>query len=240
MVDICVEIAGISLQYRVRYPEVRSLIIENFPETDKAPAADIFASEADLEAMNKEYPNEDVRSNEYSLLPMNTSNSIMEHDRIMLHGVAFIWQGRAWIITAPSGTGKTTQFYRWREVYGDEIIMLNGDKPILEFTADGIIVHNSPWQGKEVLGNMLTAPLAGIVYLKQAQNNTIERLESADAALPIFSQMIFHPDSRQSIKKAAAFTQRVLDSVPVFLLSNLGDRDSAILTHDTLLREVLG
>ncbi|KAB5607392.1 hypothetical protein [Bifidobacterium jacchi] len=55
--------------------------------------------------------------------------------RVVFHGATISFAGRAWLFTAPSGTGKTTHIRLWREVYGDRVGIINGDKPILHIGA---------------------------------------------------------------------------------------------------------
>ena len=82
---------------------------------------------------------------EYSHLIEPASDVLMTVDRCCLHGAAYVWKERAWILSAPSGTGKSTQYRNLTELYGQEICCINGDKPCLEFRADGsIMVHDSP------------------------------------------------------------------------------------------------
>ena len=134
-------------------------------------------------------------TDEYFLLHLPVSTSLLSFRRGLFHGTAFFWHEKAWIFTAPSGIGKTTQFRLWRKLYKDEVKIINGDKPILEYRKDHtIIVHPSPWMGKERWGSMLKAPLGGIIYLEQGKENKIERMEPQDAVLPIYKQFLFLPE----------------------------------------------
>ena len=64
-------------------------------------------------------------------------------------------------LAAPSGVGKTTQLNLWWQLYPGEITIINGDKPALQFQENGpILVHATPWRGKEALGGTGSAPWA--------------------------------------------------------------------------------
>ena len=69
--------------------------------------------------------------------------------------------------------------------------MLNGDKPILEFREQEIWVHPSPWKGKENMGQMLSAPLGGIILLEQSTENVWRSVSINDAVMPLFFQFVF-------------------------------------------------
>lgn len=174
---------------------------------------------------------------EYNLLVETVCNALLPFKRCVFHGVAFLWHNKAYILTAPSGTGKTTQYVHWRHLYGDELRMLNGDKPVLECRADGTIwVHPSPWMGKEGWGRRVSASLGGIIYLSQSSQNSIARVSIPLAVLPLFRQFLFSPDSEKAVHQVCAIEEQVLCSVPVWHLANRGDEASARLCHDTLLQ----
>ena len=176
-------------------------------------------------------------ADEYHLLHLVISNALLPFNRCVFHGTAFLWHDKAWLFSAPSGTGKTTQYRQWRRLYRDEVRILNGDKPILQFCDDGtIMVHPSPWKGKERMGSMLKAPLGGIIYLQQGQENTIERMESQDAAVPIYRQFLFLPETEEAVRQVCRMEDKLLRNIPVWRLVNKGDAESAELTHDTLTK----
>jgi len=93
------------------------------------------------------------------------------------HGAVFSWHGRAFMFTAKSGTGKSTQLKNWLQLYGDEINIINGDKPILAIRDDQVLVYPSPWKGKEGWGqDDVMLPLAGIIFLEQDRINEIRKM----------------------------------------------------------------
>lgn len=176
-------------------------------------------------------------ADEYHLLHLVASNMLLAYNRCVFHGTAFLWHEKAWIFSAPSGTGKTTQFRRWRKLYHDEVKIINGDKPILEFKEDHtIMVHPSPWKGKERWGSMLKAPLGGIIYLKQGKENKIECMAPQDAVIPLYKQFLFLPEKEEYIHAVCRMEDTLLRNIPVWKLINKGDLESAQLTHDVLLK----
>lgn len=174
---------------------------------------------------------------EYNILVSVVCDALLPLKRCIFHGTAFLWRGKAYIFTAPSGTGKTTQYVHWRHLYGDELHMLNGDKPVLECQADGTVwVYPSPWMGKEGWGRMISAPLGGLIYLTQNPNNQFSPLSMQQAVRPIFSQFLFTANSAEAVHQVCAIEEQMLRSVPVWHLANRGDEASARLCHDTLLQ----
>lgn len=71
---------------------------------------------------------------EHMELCTRACDALLPFERAIFHGVAFIWRGQAWLLTALSGTGKTTHYIQWKRQYGGEISIINGDKPVLDFS----------------------------------------------------------------------------------------------------------
>ncbi len=173
---------------------------------------------------------------EFQSLMVATGNRLLFYKHALFHGVALLWKGKAWIFTAPSGTGKTTQLRHWRDLLKKDVKTINGDKPILECRDDGTVwVHSSPWRGKEKYGiSGMSAPLGGIVLLEQSADNHITKLNKNEAILPLFRAFVSYPETTDQIKGQAFVLQQMLEAAPVWKLQNKGDPDSAELTIEVL------
>lgn len=165
------------------------------------------------------------------------SRYLLHYKRCVYHGVAILWHGLAWIITAQSGVGKTTQFCLWKKLFGNEIELINGDKPIIECRPDDTVwVYPSPWNGKENYSGSKNGRLAGIIYLEQADHNEIQRMEIRSAVVPLFLQFLIYADSEEEILAAGHLENVILRNIPVWKLRNLGNESSVELTRSTLLQ----
>ena len=179
---------------------------------------------------------QDLSFREFQSLMLATGNELLYHHRALFHGAALLWKGRAWILTAPSGTGKTTQLRHWKRLLKREAKVINGDKPLLVCREDGTVwVYSSPWRGKERYGIPgLRAPLGGILLLKQGEENHIRRIDPGEAVLPLFTEFVSFPEDTGQIQCQAQILEQVLGTIPVWELTNLGDEKSAQITLETL------
>ena len=178
---------------------------------------------------------------EFQCVMLATGNYLLRYKRALFHGVSFIWKNYAWIITAPSGTGKTTQYLKWHKQFKDEIQVISGDKSFIECRNDGTVwIYSSPWKGKENFGSYgRSAQLGGIIFLEQGKTNRIVRMKSDDTVLPLYLEFISYPENVDQLKNQGDILNRILNVTPVWKLTNLGDEASAALTRKTLL-EYLG
>ena len=168
-----------------------------------------------------------------------TAKELLKYDCCIFHGVAFVWKGKAFLLTAPSGTGKTTQFLNWQRLFPDEITMICGDMPVLERRDDGNVwAHPSSWNGKENLGNRISAPIAGIIFLAQHSDNEIHRLSCKESLIPFFEQFIVRPDTEEQIRALSRIIDQILRRIPIWRLSNNGDDASTALLRNTLMEEI--
>lgn len=228
-----IKLAKIPLEFSLHHTDYLPLF-EPFETQDK-PCFAISLSETELLAARSLYP--DTPSDayiEHMELCSKISDALLSYGRVFFHGTAFVWREKAWIFSALSGTGKTTQYLQWKLLYGEEIQMLNGDKPILEFRKQGIWVHPSPWKGKENMGQMLSAPLGGIILLEQSTENVWRSISINDAILPLFFQFVFSRATGKQVHVVCTLVEQLLHQVPIWQLSNKGNAASAQLCHDML------
>lgn len=175
---------------------------------------------------------------EYCCLMMEAGNVLLHFDRMLFHGVAMIYKGRGYILTAPSGTGKSTQFRNLNTLYGKECRIISGDKPVLrKLSEDGFRIYPSPWNGKENWSGKETAFLNSIIWLEQGSDNMIMRMGEADMVLPLFSQIIYTAPDPRTVHEASQMTEGLLRHIPVYKFVNTGDLQSSMMLGDYLDRE---
>ncbi len=232
------ELAGHPLRLSFLYPETKRFLGRYLALDDGGGNGEIRISPLEWERMRSLLAEEATQGYvEFRCLPTLLSAVLLRFGCCILHGVSFVWEGRAYVLTAPSGTGKTTQFLNWQRLFPGEITMICGDMPVLEARDDGSVwVHPSPWNGKEKLGSTISAPLAGLVVLRQADDNRIEPLTVREALAPLFTQFVVRLETEEQIRALSRLMEQMLRSVPAWKLSNLGDDASTLLLRETLKR----
>lgn len=228
-------LSGIEINYAFRFPDTinylgKSVTEENLKESDNC------VSLSDYEIKEWEKLGKELNGfAEYSLLHLPTSTYLLNYNRFIFHSVAFILDKKAWLITALPGVGKSTQFNNLMYLHPDEISIINGDKPILELKDDNsFMVHPSPWNGKEKWSGAESAPLAGVICLKQEKNNSIQRIGPKDSAVQVFISIHHTYENKQLVQQAGTMASKIIKSVPIWLLSNKGDLESSELVYQTI------
>ena len=95
--------------------------------------------------------------------------------------------------------------------------------------AQSILVHPSPWNGKENWHGAAAAPLAGLILLRRGEKNALELMSPREAVIPSYSQIFQTAKTAETIRRAAALLTRMLESVPIWRLTTHQVPDSTQL-----------
>lgn len=139
------------------------------------------------------------------------------HRRFLMHGACIKYNGSAYIFTAPSGTGKSTHIRLWRKFLGDDVDIVNGDKPFLSVGESQVLVYGTPWAGKENWQKNHSAPLHGICLLHRGEQNRIRTIDPAES-LTFLLQQIYLPSDANAAGLTLELLDAMLKNVPVYLL----------------------
>lgn len=152
---------------------------------------------------------------------------------LVIHASAIKWKDKGVMISAPSGTGKSTYAKLWQE-YIDDVKILNDDTPAVRVTDDQPYVFGTPWSGSSFLHCNDSAPLGAIVLLEQAQSNSLTRLSDQEAILKLMPR-VFLPYFEQCLMhKALDVFEKIVRSVPIFLLQCRPEREAVELVYQCL------
>lgn len=224
------EYAGHPVVFRFRQLET-SLYFGRFLSLSNVKSPDVEVSD-DLMARARPLNPPGTKDSyvEYRCLIALVSRFLLRYDCCIFHCASFLWRGYVWLLTAPSGTGKTTQYMNWLHAHPGEITMLSGDMPVLELREDGSIwAHPTTWNGKENIGNRFSAPVAGVVYLEQGKENVLSSASASELVMPLFRQILGNPETEEQIRAMGRILDRMLRTLPVWKLVNLGDPASTEL-----------
>lgn len=155
---------------------------------------------------------------------------LVQDDILLMHGAVVAVDGQAYLFTAKSGTGKTTHTRLWMRQFGNRAVMVNGDKPLLHITSEGVTVYGTPWDGKEHLSTNTSCPLKALCILTRSETNHIERISKKEA-LPMLCQQSYRPCSPIGAQKTLALVDRLSSSVPLYKLGCNMEPEAALVAY---------
>ena len=151
-----------------------------------------------------------------------------------LHASAVVRDGKAYLFSGRSGVGKSTHTRLWIDTFGGDTRVINDDKPALR-CIDGVwYAYGTPWCGKDGINLNERAPLAGICFLKQANQNRIRKIEPSEAFQKFYGQTIRHMDNAHELDALLRLMEDLLSKIPVYELENLPEPAAAMLSYETM------
>ena len=154
---------------------------------------------------------------------------------MLMHASVIRHQGKGYLMTAPSGTGKSTHTRLWYDnIPGCDL--MNDDNPVVRIVDGQAIVYGSPWSGKTRCYRNIQAPIGGIVRIQQRPENSIRALSPLEAFsnfLPAISNMKWDKRVYKGICDGIAELIRLCG---MYELGCLPDAAAAHLCHDTIVK----
>ena len=149
------------------------------------------------------------------------ATKMLDFDTFLMHGAVVAVGEKAWLFTAPSGTGKTTHINLWlKNITGSYVV--NGDKPLIHI-GDECTVYGTPWAGKEGMNRNIGIRLCGIVILNRGDENHIEKVPMTQI-LPVLIQQSYRPKTRLELEKTLSLLSRLGRKIPMYqLYCNMND-----------------
>lgn len=159
---------------------------------------------------------------------------LLGYDGMVLHASAVAYEGRAYLFSAPCGTGKSTHARQWQHHFGnDKVQIINDDKPAIRLVNDVFYVFGTPWSGKSDRNLNLQVPLQAICFLEQALDNWTERLEPK-AALNLLLSQTLRPYDARAMDNLLNFLDRLIRQVPVYKMGCYISDEAVIAAHKAM------
>ena len=229
--------AQLNIEVETTYPLFHRLCAEYIAETG-SPDFTVRVTEKDLQAeirRREEHPvlkDEPFSWENHEILAAfrQISDGMPFYDRLLLHGSCIAVDGKAYLFTADSGTGKSTHTRLWRERFGDRAVMVNDDKPFLHITTEEVRAYGSPWDGKHRLSTNIDFPLKGLCILRRGEENRIRRIRPEEAWPELVAQC-HRATSPEAMVRTMGLLDTMMHTVGVYLLECNMDPEAAEVSY---------
>ena len=156
-----------------------------------------------------------------------------KHHGFLLHSSAVVMDGKAYLFSANSGTGKSTHTSLWLKRFGDRAYILNDDKPAVRLINGIWYAFGTPWSGKNDISVNEGVPIAGICMLERGEKNEIERFGGRKAIFEIFVQTN-RPRMQEYRIKLLELLDDLISNVPVWKMKCNMDLEAAERAYDAM------
>ena len=108
------------------------------------------------------------------------ADKMPEYNGFLMHGVLMNVEGRGILLTAESGTGKSTHAALWIRYLGEKCEIINGDKPLIRIMDGTAYAYGTPWCGKEGIHKNARVSLGNICFIERALQNSVSCVEKGE------------------------------------------------------------
>ena len=228
-------IAGLKTEYNVKGELLRERSEKYRGEFDSAETQiRLNLNENFLKRKQEELPNITEEEHEYMWTAEAFYNELIKHNGIMLHSSCVEKDGKAYLFSARSGTGKSTHTHLWlKNLSGTRII--NDDKPALVLEDGKWYVWGTPFSGKTDENVNAKIPVRAITFLHRSEENKVAKMHPAMAVALLIEQTI-NPINKDMAEKMLDLADLLLRNVPVFSLGCNMDPEAASVAYNEIER----
>lgn len=201
-----------------------------------APAEADIQIESRWEELKQLHPQVSDEDCEYLCTGSSFYRQLLAFDGMMLHASAVVVDDRAYLFSAPSGTGKSTHTKLWLELFGDRAYLLNDDKPALRLEDGQWYAYGTPWSGKDALNRNARVKLGGICVLRRAEENEIAPLTGAKAVYHLYDQTV-RPPAASLTEKILELMDALVTRVPIWSMGCNREPEAAQMAYKAMSRE---
>ncbi len=156
-------------------------------------------------------------------------------DYVGLHGVTLFMKGRNVILSAPSGTGKTTLSRLLEAECGARVI--NGDFALLSVSDEGVMFEPTPFCGTSGICLDEKVRVDRVVFLEQSEMNRWRDLDGRTALLNLLKNAFVPSFDRKLEQAVQENILRILSAVPASSYAFAPTGEAAIVFADMIQRE---
>lgn len=227
-------IAELLVEYEPRYERLRKNSLPYLVETDQEPDMKLALTDEFLDQADERYPTLGREDCEYFFIGQHFYYRLLDFGGCMVHSSAVAMDDRAYLFTAPSGTGKSTHTSQWQKAFGvDRAQIINDDKPAVR-RIDGVYyAYGTPFSGKSDMNINTRVPLGAICIVERGERNAIARVDTKEATLFFLTQTV-RSIFEKRMDSLLTFMDGLLSEIPVYKMQCDISTDAARMAYEAM------
>lgn len=157
---------------------------------------------------------------------------LLKHRGIILHASFIIWQNRAILFSAPSGTGKSTQAELWKNFQG--AVIANGDRVVIKKENGIYYAYGLPICGSSNVCLNIKVPLATIIYITQSQENFVKETARNQAFKYLISETTINYFDTAFASQAVCILEDIGKNIDMYHLFCKADKNATVILKKKL------
>jgi hypothetical protein len=228
-------IAGLNVSIEPVYGQLRSRCSKYLADDQsKKPQIRIAVTKERIRGFSEKTAELSAEDCEYILAGADFYSGLVHFNGMMLHASAVALDGRAYLFSAPCGTGKSTHTGLWQQYFGaDRAIIINDDKPAIRLIDGHALVFGTPFSGKHDISVNAAYELGGICFLHRAEKNEIHEMPEKRAIYALLNQTL-RPVDLDRMSMVLKTIDAVLGLTKVYSMGCNISQDAVRLSYETM------
>ena len=224
MIRFKIKIADVVFEVSSNYPSTRSFYYD-FLCDQPADHRIIIGTNETME-LNNEAPHLDLERCERGILKSSLDEILVNYNTFPILASAISYRGFAYVFSALSGVGKSTHSRSWKHTFGDEVIIINDDRPYLKVNENGVWTYSHPQSG---IHNLYTNTFSQVKAIGKIVRDSTNYVVPADGAsfFPFLFQQTFTMNKPLLTSKIIFLLKQVIQRVELYEIHCNEDTDAA-------------
>ena len=203
---------------------------------DREPEISISLSDEYINSMLKKMvPGTTIGAAEEFSYAGKFCKSIIKFNAMLIHSSAIVYNGKAYLFAADSGVGKSTHTALWRQAFGNDVKMINDDKPVVRIVDGKAIAYGTPFDGGSGIANNILAPLGAVVFIERSENNSIRKAQTAEIIRKLYFSTA-HFVSRDTADKMLTNFENLISCTDFYILTCNMDISAVYIARDAIVK----
>lgn len=225
------EFAGCVVSYEPLYELLKRQMEIYRSNTDREADIVLTGTREGYERLQKQYSNLTIEQCEYIFAGAEFYRKLLKHQGFMLHASAVEKDGKAYLFSAPSGTGKSTHTELWQKTFTEENIrIINDDKPAVCLWNNVFYACGTPFSGKTDKNENRKVPIQGLCMLHRGKSNKIRRITPKEA-LPMILPQTFLSRREEETELLFSLLDSFLQAIPVYKMECTVSKEAAEMAY---------
>ena len=229
-------VAGLKVELTFGGDRVLNQITDYIYDFKGEPDIKIVVDKDVLEGVHERNPHLSYESCEYWVTGSRFYAALLDYSGFMLHSSAVVYENKAYLFSAPCGTGKSTHTSLWCKRFGDAAVILNDDKPAIRFVDGRFYAYGTPWSGKTPANINMRVPLGAIAFIERAEKNSIEPFDVQTAFAGILSQTL-RIKNMDNLDKVVPLVENLVKNVKVYKLKCNMELDAVDVAYNAMSKD---
>lgn len=228
------KIAGCITEYTPIYHMLREKMKPYLYKGEEETEITLCLTKEFCETKQREQPHLTVEQCEYIFAGSQFYKKLLLKGGFMLHASAVEVDGKAYLFSANSGTGKSTHAKQWQSFFGEErALIINDDKPAIRRENGEWFAYGTAFSGKTDENLNRRARLQGICLLERGEVNRMKRIDAADAISFLMQQTIV-PKEAEAAAMLLTYLDSLLKEVPIYRMQCTISEEAAKMAYKAM------